>query len=102
MSRVGTSDDEHNRYHTQFIDVDDDFSGYTHPRAFVMAPVFHNNTHHDDDSSVVAVLLAVVSFDRFFGGLLPEGTDGIDIIVSNSCGQVHTYKVFGRKVSSNH
>lgn len=51
---------------------------------------------NNPDSGVVGFLTGVVAFDAFLVNLLPEGAEGITVVLENTCGQAFTYKLTGR------
>jgi hypothetical protein len=67
-----------------------------HPHSILAQPVF--NRLKDETSSVSALLLAVIPWDRYVVGLLPDHVHGIHVVLRNSCNQSHTYKLDGSSV----
>jgi hypothetical protein len=66
------------------------------PRSFMAAPVYQNN---DEDSELVAMLTASLPWDSYFKNVLPEGIDGIFLVVSNTCNQTFSYLIDGPEIS---
>jgi class 3 adenylate cyclase len=63
------------------------------PRAFVLQPIFDNFDNVDTD--IVAYFKADLSWDNFFEDMLPAGTEGLHVVVDNSCDQTLTYELVG-------
>lgn len=101
LSRLGSTainEYEHNAFHAQFTETaDNSTSGYDHPHSLLMVPVFEK--FNDRTSPIVGIIFGVVPWDRYLTNLLPEGTSGVHCVLKNTCGQAHTYKLVGRKVS---
>ncbi|CAJ1951424.1 unnamed protein product [Cylindrotheca closterium] len=47
------------------------------------------------DRSVVAIFYTIIYWRTYFDGLLPKGSNGIHVILENTCGQQYTYIVDG-------
>ncbi|KAL3939814.1 MAG: hypothetical protein SGBAC_005541, partial [Bacillariaceae sp.] len=60
--------------------------------AFAQFPVYDNL---GKDRSVVAIFYTLIYWRDYFKGLLPKGSDGIYVILENTCGQQYTYIVDG-------
>ena len=65
------------------------------PQSFMAAPVYGDIY---DNSPLVGVLTAVLPWHNNFLNLVPEGIDGMQIVVRNTCDQDFTYQVNGPKV----
>lgn len=63
------------------------------PRAFVLQPIFDN--FDSVDTNIVAYFKADFSWDIFFQDMLPAGTEGLHVVLDNSCGQSLTYELVG-------
>ncbi|KAL3932586.1 MAG: hypothetical protein SGBAC_010784 [Bacillariaceae sp.] len=48
-----------------------------------------------ENSSVAAIFFTLIYWRDYFNGLLPKGSDGIHVILENTCGQQITYIVDG-------
>mmetsp|Transcript_12399 Transcript_12399/g.29515 ORF Transcript_12399/g.29515 Transcript_12399/m.29515 type:complete len:703 (-) Transcript_12399:1995-4103(-) len=48
-----------------------------------------------EDRSVAAVFFTIIYWRTYFDGLLPKGSDGIYVILENTCGQQFTYIIDG-------
>jgi hypothetical protein len=71
---------------------------FEHPHTYVLYPVFgsftkdgQSHTSHD----VVASLIMVLPFDELLLNMIPEGVNGIEVVVDNTCGQQFTYRING-------
>ncbi|CAB9504323.1 Receptor-type guanylate cyclase gcy [Seminavis robusta] len=63
------------------------------PIATMYYPIFDG---YGQDKEVVASFLCTVYWRTYFDGLLPPGSDGIIVILENTCGQQYTYQVDGQ------
>ncbi|GAX15863.1 hypothetical protein FisN_2Lu430 [Fistulifera solaris] len=79
--------------------IEDNFE---HPHTYVIYPVFgsftkdgQSHTYHD----VVASLIIVLPFDELLLNMIPEGVNGIDVVMDNTCGQHFTYSINGPAAS---
>ena len=69
-----------------------------HPHSFLMSPVYPSlkaGLHESDD--LAGLLLAVVDWDHYFANLLVEGTNGIVVVLHDTCGDHFTYELHGPK-----
>mmetsp|Transcript_7886 Transcript_7886/g.15271 ORF Transcript_7886/g.15271 Transcript_7886/m.15271 type:complete len:1152 (-) Transcript_7886:303-3758(-) len=64
-----------------------------HPMSVFMQPVFADL--FDTNSPLVGVLHAAVRWDSYVVNLLPQGVNGIRVVMRNDCGDPHTYEVNG-------
>lgn len=69
------------------VDILDD-----HPRSFTIAPIFDELTGQKE---AVAMLITSISWEAFFSSAVHEGANGLILVVTNDCGDVFTYKLFG-------
>ena len=69
-----------------------------HPMSLFMQPVFADL--FDTSSPLVGVLHAAVPWDSYVVNLLPQGVNGIRVVMRNDCGEPHTYQVDGPNVSN--
>lgn len=67
------------------------------PIGYIHYPIF--DKFEESTKKTVAVLTATVYWRSFFEDILPETVSGIDCVVSNSLGQVFTYRVQGREAT---
>lgn len=63
------------------------------PLSFLIQPVYKD--FRTDLGCIDGSLFTVFPWNIFFVGLLADGTPPIDIVVSNTCGQVFTYRING-------
>lgn len=73
------------------IATENDYIRQNYPHSILAQPIF--NRLKDESSSVSALLLAMIPWDRYLVGLLPEHVKGIYAVLRNSCNQSHTYKL---------
>jgi hypothetical protein len=77
------------RAHTPDADV----SEYHHEASsFVLTPVFSS---FSETSDIVAAYLLRIVWEEYFKYLLPEGRNGIDVVLDDSCGTVVTFRLDG-------
>ena len=62
------------------------------PHAFIMEPVYDS---FDTDPEIVGILVAVTSWQNLFDRLIPEGTNGIVCVVTDTCGNDITFELEG-------
>ncbi|KAL3939182.1 MAG: hypothetical protein SGBAC_006040 [Bacillariaceae sp.] len=60
--------------------------------AFAQFPVYDNLS---ENRTVAAIFYTLLYWRKYFSGLLPKGSDGIYVILENTCGQQYTYIVDG-------
>ena len=51
------------------------------------------------DKKLVSVLAAYIYWQSYLTEVLPEGQNGVVAVLSNTCGQHFTYRLYGPKVS---
>jgi len=69
------------------------------PHSYVSHPIREvagNNDEHE--SKVVGQVTAIVGWDEPFRNLLPEGVNGINVVMTNTCNQTFTYLLDGPEV----
>jgi hypothetical protein len=74
-----------------FKDPDLQYEG--DPVAIMSFPVF--DTFDSAGKTLVAELTAQIQFQQYFSNVLPEGSGGVFVVVSNSCGDLFSYEVTG-------
>ena len=90
---------DHESYHESLLrsypkdEENPDKSAFGHPHPGVMVPVFEDI--NDRTSRLVGAFIVIVPFDRFLINLLPEGVDGITLVLRSSCGKNFTYMLDG-------
>jgi hypothetical protein len=67
-----------------------------------MAAVYKNFERKADGTldTVVAYIFSVVSWERYLVNLLPEGVNGMVVVLRNSCNQAFSYEINGPDVSA--
>jgi hypothetical protein len=88
------TESEHWQLHAQFHGAGD-MVGHTardHPHTLIAAPVRRTI---DTDADIVGILAAVIPWDLYLSRLLPNGIDGVYVVLENTCGQVVTYVING-------
>jgi len=71
------------------------------PRSFMAAPIFDKTVgpgSTDKTQTIVAVLTAQIPWHNYFLNLIPEGIDGIYLVVRNTCDQAFTFLIEGPDV----
>jgi class 3 adenylate cyclase len=69
--------------------------------SFVAAPIFDSvgkKSMKDDIQRIVGLIIAQLSWTEFFVNLLPEGIDGINVVVRNACASNFTLNIHGPEV----
>jgi hypothetical protein len=66
------------------------------PKMFVMEPVY--SAFGKAYTDIAGALLSVVSWEMYLVDLVPNGIEGIQFVLSNSCGQSFTFEVNGHEV----
>jgi hypothetical protein len=88
------TDSEHWHLHNQFNGAGNTtwYSAHDHPHTLMAAPVRRTiNT----GAPIVGIVATVVPWDLYLSRLLPQGIDGMCVVVENTCGQVLTYEING-------
>jgi hypothetical protein len=67
----------------------------TWPSSYLVAPVYESFDEEESETPV-ALLEAVVPWHNFFKNLVPEGTPGLFLVLTNTCGQEVTCKYKGQ------
>jgi hypothetical protein len=95
ITALASKAEDHEVFHDQV--TSDIESTYDRPHAFLVQPIFREI--YNDTSEMVGTINALITWDRYFTNLLPEGVQGITCVASNTCGQSFTYYLDGNKVS---
>jgi hypothetical protein len=66
------------------------------PVSYMTAPIFKTP---DEGADIVALLTAELPWHSYFTNLIPEGIDGIYLVVRNTCEQEFTYRIDGPEVA---
>lgn len=64
------------------------------PHSYIFQPIYDK---HTKDRRVVASLTPFLRWGKFFTRVLPTSQTGIIVVLTNSCGAVHTYEIRGPK-----
>ena len=101
-SGVFTDKEQHHAFHTSLVQNvaghdEGTHSGYSHPHVVLIQPIFED-IMDIENSKIVGHLHALITWDRYVVNLLPEGIKGINVVIRNSCGQVHQYEIIGNSV----
>jgi hypothetical protein len=69
------------------------------PESYMVVPIFNHTRQPGDidDSSgkVVATLVSLLPWHKYFDNLVPEGIDGIYLVVRDTCSNAFTYMING-------
>ncbi|CAB9509263.1 Guanylate cyclase [Seminavis robusta] len=85
---VAFTAEEHAAYHSKLTD-----SSAANPHSFAAYPV--HKTTGDPTSGAVAQLSAAFAWDVALWNLLPDGVQGIHVVLRNTCTQSYTYNIVG-------
>jgi hypothetical protein len=66
------------------------------PESYMIIPVFETV---NVDAPIVATLSSVLPWENYFDNLVPEGIDGIHIVIRNPCSEPITYEINGPVVT---
>jgi hypothetical protein len=67
-----------------------------HPHSFLLDPIYPTfRSEMPDRDSLVGFLVAILPWDSYFSNLLPQGVNGIVVVLHNTCGNHFTYKING-------
>jgi hypothetical protein len=97
LDSLAAKQEDHEAFHAQFSVSSDTKAANDRPHAFFSQPIFREI--YNDTSEIVGTVNALITWDRYFANLLPEGVQGITCVASNTCGQSFTYYLDGNKVS---
>jgi hypothetical protein len=95
LTALASTEKDHKAHHS--LVSSDSESAYDRPHFFLYQPIFREI--YDSSSEIVGYVTALITWDRYFSNLLPEGVKGITCVVSNTCGQSFTYYLDGERVS---
>lgn len=74
----------------------DEFQAIDRPHALMVTPIFRDIFTQD---KIVGNLVTSLSFDSYMSQLLPDGVQGIDLVITNSCGQAYSYALSGNRAT---
>jgi hypothetical protein len=66
-----------------------------HPHSLTAQPVYDQLSR---ETKIVGYLFATFALDSLLVNLLPEGVNGIYIVIRNTCGEFATYVLYGNEV----
>jgi len=94
---------DHEAMHANFVDFDDRANGeqdaWSRPHGYIVVPVY-SSLYDADNSPIVGMVRGLVSYERFLADLLPGKARGVTCVLKNTCGQIYTYELNGKKVST--
>jgi len=64
------------------------------PFSKVFYPIF------DSNQNLVAILTSIIDWSTYFRDVLPPHSDGIQVVLKNECGNVHTFQINGESAIS--
>ena len=67
----------------------------THPHSFLMQPIYTSLKDKIEQNSLVGFIVGVLPWDSYFVNLLPRQIKGILVVLHNSCGEPHSYRLDG-------
>lgn len=62
------------------------------PHSYIAEPVYES---FEPDAKKVGFLLGLTSWENLFNNILPEGADGVIVVISGSCGDKLTFRLDG-------
>jgi len=71
----------------------------THLHATLMnikTPIYRDLINKDE---VVAVFTSGMAYDSYMANLLPDGIEGVDLVIKNTCNQIYSYALSGDRAS---
>ena len=98
LSFVGNSaikEENHEAYHQSLVNwrKENSNSTWEHPHSILLEPVYQKV--NDQNSGIVGVIAATVGWDAYLVDLLPEGVDGLLVVLKNTCNQSFSYQLSG-------
>ncbi len=66
------------------------------PMSLISIPIFNN---FEDDRHTVAVMASWVDWSMYFESVLPSTAQGINVVLSDSCGGLYTLSIEGERVA---
>jgi len=74
------------------------------PTSVIFQPIYErhsfpyeSNPQRFEPPKLQGVYFGVLNWESYFIGLLPEGVNGIDVVVRNDCDQDFTYRIYGQE-----
>lgn len=67
-----------------------------HPHSFLLSPIYtHFSAKLHDRDDLAGFLVAIMAWDTYFTNLLVEGTNGIVVVLEDTCDDHFTYQING-------
>lgn len=77
-----------------FLHEDPTKHSTAHPHSALLYPIY-SNLNSDLHSNIVGFLVAILPWDFYFRDLLPQGTNGIIVVLQDTCAGQYTYQING-------
>ena len=92
--REANHDDKHEHKDEGDHQVDDEEQHAEHdqPASFILSPIFESSAEQD---FVRGFVMLIFHWTTFVESLVTLGTNGMDLVISDSCGSVYTYRLHG-------
>ena len=71
----------------------------TLPESFILTPIYNRVEKDPSVDDIVGVVLSMLPWDKYFTDLLPEGINGIALVISDTCNKTFTFEVNGPAVA---
>lgn len=91
------SDEDHAGFHGSVADQYDDKSKLLELPHSMAVTAIHSRLLGKTNSRIVGLVAAVIPWDLYFSRLLPEGVNGVYVVLESSCDATSTYVVNGPK-----
>lgn len=80
--------------------ADTQFGNFT-PESYILVPIYRKVVLEEERrvDDIVGTVMSLLPWENYFKDLLPEGIDGITLVVSNTCNQTFTYEINGPEVA---
>ena len=73
----------------------DEFDQISRIQSFLVQPLYKELEGAVEQRTIVGYINALLPFDNYFRNIIPENTAPINLVLSNTCGQVVTYEIRG-------
>ena len=88
------TEEAHQRFHDLHVTSAGNDTANDRPHSWMFTPIFDKL----EGGNMVGMLSSVIAYDNYLSELLPDGVDGIMLVLRNSCGDAVTYELTGSKV----
>ena len=95
LSQVNNLEDMEEQRDQASNETSSEMEDYAWPASFMAAPVYDSLA---PGARLVGAVTAEIPWHSYIQNLIPEGINGIIVVVENTCGQVFTYQVNGPDV----